>query len=164
MNLYSKRTTKLSKIQINEICKLKDSHWKYGLKSQKKFFFENVGLDDIHNLVVFKKKVIGYTLLSKRKIKFSKIYKKYLHFDTLIINRKFRGQKISEKLMKLNNKIIKNEKSFSILLCEKPMIKFYENFCWVKLDKKLIIGEKSKKNYMIYNKKIKNNFCFIKNF
>ena len=56
MNLYSKRTNKLSKIQINEICKLKNSHWKYGLKSQKKFFLKNVGLNDIHNLVFLKKK------------------------------------------------------------------------------------------------------------
>ena len=163
MNLYSKRTNKLSKIQINEICKLKNSHWKYGLKSQKKFFLKNVGLNDIHNLVFLKTKIIGYTLLRESKIRFTKSQMRYLHFDTLIVNKKFRGKKISKKLMKLNNKIIKKKKSFSILLCEKPMIKFYENFNWNKLDKKLIIGKKSKKIYMIYNRKIKRNFCFIKN-
>ena len=163
MKLYSKKTNKLSKIQINEICKLKNSHWKFGLESQKKFFFKNVGLNDIHNLVLLKTKIIGYTLLRHKKIKFLKNHRKYLHFDTLIIKKKFRGKKISKKLMKLNNKIIKKKKSFSILLCEKPMIKFYENFYWEKLDKKLITGKKSKKIYMIYNKKIKRNFCFIKN-
>ena len=42
MNFYSKRTDELNKIQINEICKLKDTYWKYGLKSQKEFFFDKV--------------------------------------------------------------------------------------------------------------------------
>ena len=161
MKLYSKKTNKLSRIQINEICKLKNSHWKYGLRSQKKFFFENVGLNDIHNLIFLKKKIIGYTLLRHKKIKFLKNYRKYLHFDTLIIKKKFRKKKISKKLMILNNKVIEKENSFSILLCEKSMIKFYENFNFEKLDKKMIIGKKTSKNYMIYNKKIKKKFCFI---
>ena len=115
MNLYSKKTSKLSKIEINEICKLKNSHWKHGLKSQKIFFLKNVNLNDIHNLVIIKKKIIGYTLLRQSKISFSKSQKGYLHFDTLIINKKLRGKKISKKLMELNNKVIRKKKSWLYL-------------------------------------------------
>ena len=93
MNFFSKRTDKLNKIQINEICRLKDSHWKYGLKSQRKFFNNKVSQADIHNLVINHKKIIGYTLLKKKKIKFSKRQKNYFHFDTLIIDKKFRKKK-----------------------------------------------------------------------
>ena len=162
MNLYSKKTSKLSKIEINEICKLKNSHWKYGIISQKNFFFKNVGLNDIHNLVIMEKKIIGYTLLRQWKISFSKSQKRYLHFDTLIINKNLRGKKISKKLMELNNNIIRKKKSFSILLCEKSMIKFYKKFRWKILQKKYVIGKKSKKTYMIYNKEIRRKLSFHK--
>ena len=59
MNFFSKRTDKLNKIQIDEICKLKNSHWEYGFKSQRKFFRNNVSQADIHNLVINHKKIIG---------------------------------------------------------------------------------------------------------
>ena len=162
MNLYSKKTNKLTKNQINDICKLKDTHWKHGLKSQKKFFSDFTGINDIHNFITIKKKIIGYTLLRKAKIKFLKNQKNYLHFDTLIILKKYREQNISKKLMKLNNKIIKKEKTFSILLCEGPMIKFYKNYNWHLINKKLIITKNLKKNYMLFNRKIKKKFSFVK--
>ncbi len=160
MNFYSKRTDELNKIQINEICKLKDTYWKYGLKSQKEFFFDKVNQKDIHNLVLNNKKIIGYTLLRKSKIKFSTKHKKYFHFDTLIIDKRFRKKKISNKLMELNNKTIKKKNSFSILLCDKSMINFYKKFSWNVIQKKNILGKKSKKTYMIYNKKINEKFSF----
>lgn len=161
MNFFSKRTDKLNKIQINEICRLKDSHWKYGLKSQRKFFNNKVSQADIHNLVINHKKIIGYTLLKKKKIKFSKRQKNYFHFDTLIIDKKFRKKKISIKLMELNNKIIRKKNTFSILLCEKSMINFYEKFDWKKIQKKFVHGGKSKKTYMVYNKKINQKFFLL---
>ena len=34
--------------QIEDISRLKDSFWKYGLKSQKKFLKLNKKLDDLH--------------------------------------------------------------------------------------------------------------------
>lgn len=162
MNLYSKSSNKLSKNQVLNICRLKDTHWKYGLKSQKNFFFKNVGREDIHNIIFIKKKIIGYTLLRKSKIKYSRKQENYLHFDTLIINKKFRGKNISKKLMQLNNRIIKKNKTFSILLCNKSMIKYYQRFNWNEIDKKMI-RVRSRKTYMIYNKKMKKKFILLRN-
>ena len=42
--------------------------------------------NDIHNILLFKNKIIGYICLRIRKIHSEK-YKKYLYFDTLIINK-----------------------------------------------------------------------------
>ena len=42
--------------QIEDISRLKDSFWKYGLKSQKKFLKLNKKLDDLHILAYKEKK------------------------------------------------------------------------------------------------------------
>ena len=57
---------KLKAKEIVNICKLKNTYWKYSLKSQLKWFKEKIKKDDLHNLVYLKKKLIGYNLLRKR--------------------------------------------------------------------------------------------------
>ena len=49
--------------QIENISRLKDSFWKYGLKSQKKFLKSNKKLDDLHILAYKEKKIVGYVKL-----------------------------------------------------------------------------------------------------
>ena len=52
----------------------------------------------MNNLVFFNKKLVGYTLLRKRKFG-TKINKKnYFHFDTLIVDKNYR--KIGIKILK----------------------------------------------------------------
>ena len=41
-NLLSVNSSKLSKAQINSICKLKDKQWKYGIKSQINWYNKNI--------------------------------------------------------------------------------------------------------------------------
>ena len=64
--------------------------------------------------------------------------------------------------MQLNNRIIKKNKTFSILLCNKSMIKYYQRFNWNEIDKKMI-RVRSRKTYMIYNKKMKKKFILLRN-
>ena len=56
--LKSKKTKKLKKKEVNDICKLKNTHWNYGLKNQKKWFENNIDNKDIHNLYFFNNKII----------------------------------------------------------------------------------------------------------
>jgi hypothetical protein len=63
---YSIKTKKLKKKQVLDIVKLKDQHWKFGLKSQLLFFKKNFKSYDIHNLFYLSKILIGYTALKKR--------------------------------------------------------------------------------------------------
>jgi hypothetical protein len=163
MKFYSKKTFQLDKSIINQILNLKDSYWKFGIKSQRQFFLNNIKKEDIHNLLFINRRLVGYTLLKNMKIKQSDKLINYLHFDTFIIDKKYRSMNYSPKLMQFNNSIIKKKKSFSILLCENNMLKYYSKFNWLKINKKLIISIKKKKNYMIYNKQLKFKFSFISN-
>ena len=65
---------------INDICLLKDKEWKYGVKSQKKWFKSNVKPYDIHNLFYIQKKLVGYTLLRKRTFQNKKIAMRHIFY------------------------------------------------------------------------------------
>ena len=56
--LLNLKTTDLNKNLVIEILKLKNTHWKKGLESQKKHFKENISKSDIHILLYYKKKII----------------------------------------------------------------------------------------------------------
>ena len=61
--LSSKKTKELDTYILNQIWSLKNSHWTYGLNSQEDFFKKKIRRNDIHNLLLFKDKLIGYTCL-----------------------------------------------------------------------------------------------------
>jgi hypothetical protein len=136
--IYSKKTFELKKNVIIQICKLKNSFWKFGLKSNLHWFKNKIKSNDIHNLIFVNFKLIGYTVLRvnsffKNKNK-NKI--KYFYLDTLIINKKYRSNKFSSILMHFNNQIILKNKKISFLICQKQMVKFYKKFSWRLLNKK----------------------------
>ena len=165
-NLLSIRSSKLTNLQIKNICYLKDKQWKHGKKNQFKWFKKNIKSKDIHNMVYIRSKLIGYTALRNKIFKFknSKIKKRYLLFDTLIIRKKYRGKKISKILMDFNNSVIKKSKNFSLLICNNKLISFYKKNGWSHIKKKniKIMDRKSNKNIMIFNKKLssKKNYYF----
>ena len=84
------RTKYLTKKLIKNICILKDSYWKFGASSQKEWFKKNNKKNDLHNLLFYKKKLVGYTCLRKKKIFFGKIkkshYYSFLLCDEKLIN------------------------------------------------------------------------------
>ena len=153
-NLISKKTSELTRQQKLFICKLKNQHWKFSLDEQKKWFLKNFKKMDIHNILIFKSKIIGYTALRRKHCSINKKKTKFLLFDTLIINKKFRNQKLSNILMIFNNYIIKKNKTFSFLVCKNNLVKFYEKHGWYKLKNKNFFtsNKKSYENGMIFNK------------
>lgn len=139
-NLYSIISAKLKNNQIKSICQLKDKQWKFGIKSQMKWYKENIKKTDVHNLLYINSKLAGYTLLRKRtcKIKSSNKDVTYFYFDTLIIDKKYRKKGLSNLLMSFNNTIIKQSGYFSFLTCKKNLLKFYKKNKWLELNKKNI--------------------------
>ena len=81
-----------------------------------------------------------------------------IFFDTLIIKKEFRGKKLSYYIMNFNNTVIRKNKKISFLVCKKQLIKYYNKFDWVKLNKKKfrLMDGKFNKNGMIYNCKKRN--------
>tara|TARA_B110000003_G_C16649950_1_gene533737 strand:- start:123 stop:614 length:492 start_codon:yes stop_codon:yes gene_type:complete len=162
MKILSVFTKNLNNQTIKKICKLKNSHWKFGFKSQIKYFKNNLKKNDIHNLIIKDNELIAYTALRNLNLFINKKKIRYLRFDTLIINKKFRGKGYSNKIMELNNTIIKNKKKPSILVCKKNMVKFYSNHGWVIIKKNRIkITKNLQKNFMIYNKILNNKSIFL---
>ncbi len=148
------KTKYLTKKLIKNICILKDSYWKFGASSQKEWFKNNNKKNDLHNLLFYKNKLVGYTCLRKKKIFFGKIKKYYLLFDTLIINKKYRKLKLSNILMKYNNNVIEKSHYYSFLLCDEKLINFYKKFLWKNANFNIKINTKHEN---LINKKI---MCF----
>ena len=144
-------TKKLKKNEIIAICKLKNTYWKYGIKSQLNWFNKNVKANDIHSLVFLKEILVGYVLLRKRKYLLMKTKKNYLYFDSLIILKKYRKLMIGKKLLNFVIKIIKNSKLHSLLICKKELITFYDKHNWKKVINKnsKIIDHKYQKNMLM---------------
>ena len=125
--LKSKLTKKLKKKEILSICKLKNTHWKYGIKSQVDWFNENVQDNDIHNLAFLKEKLVGYVSLRKRNFLLKKKINKYLYFDTLIVSKRYRKLKIGHELSNLTVNVIKKAKIHSMLVCKKKLFLFMKS-------------------------------------
>ena len=161
--LISKKTKQLKKKEIHNILKLKNSYWNYGFKSNLEWFKKNVKGNDVHNLIYYNSKLIGYTLLRIRSYYLGKQKKKYFYFDTLIIDKKYRKKGISFFLMKLNNQVIKKNNKISFLICENQTIKFYKKFGWKVMPKKafLIADKKSVLTGMYFNIQVFNNKNYI---
>ena len=142
------RTSSLSENQIKLICNLKNQEWRFGIKSQLNFFKKNIKKNDLHNLLIVKEKIIGYTCLRRHK---SNHYKKYIFlFDTIIIDKKYRNMGYAKVLMTYVIKNIKRFKRNSILSCNKDMIKFYKKYGW-----KILLNKHYERNnnnvFLIYN-------------
>ena len=164
-SLVSLKTSKLNKNKIIQISKLKDSQWGFGINSQFEWFKNNIKKNDIHNLLYFKSKLVGYTLLRRRSFNNNnKLKKRYILFDTLIIHKDYRNKKLSNLLMIFNNKIIKETGLFSFLICKNDLVGFYKKYDWIKLNKKNIkvVDHPFSTNGMLFNtNKIKKYYFYI---
>jgi hypothetical protein len=151
LTLKSVKSINLNKIILREILLLKQSHYKYRFDSQINHFKKNYKQDDLHNLLFFNGKLIGYTGLRKIKIKLDSKNKKIFLFDTLILKKKFRKKSFSPILMSFNNFIIIKNKMPSFLKCNKDLINFYKKFGWKKISNKKTILVQDKKEQMYFN-------------
>ena len=148
---------KLTNNEIRQICLLKDKQWKFGLRSQLKWYKNNIKKFDLHNLFYIKSKLVGYTLLRKRTCQIKNLKKNiyYLLFDTMVIDTKYRGMKFSDLLMTFNNSIIKQSGFFAFLICKNELVNFYKKNNWIKLNKKFfqVADHQFSTNGMVLNKK-----------
>tara|TARA_B100001063_G_scaffold246268_1_gene284758 strand:- start:870 stop:1388 length:519 start_codon:yes stop_codon:yes gene_type:complete len=166
MKFYKKITLKLKKKDILDIAKLKDSHWNFSISSQLDWFKnqKNVFKSDYHLFLKKYEKIIGYVQLGKRKYILNSKENKYYLFRTLIVLKKERNEKLAKKIMQEVSNFIKKKKLPCFLLCKKNLIKFYEKYGWIKLNKKKFKVEDhiTSLHGMIYNLKKNNQNKVIK--
>lgn len=163
IKLISKKTIKLKKIEINQICKLKMENWGYSLGNQLSWFKKNILKNDLHNLIIKDNKIIGYTCLRKRNFLLENNSKNFLLFDTLVIKKKYQKKNLGNILMNFNNKIIKKNKISSYLLTSRSKILFYKKNKWkIKTNNYLFASKKlNNKILMYFNSKIINKEIFF---
>ena len=144
---------KASKKLINDICRLKDKFWKFGLLSQKRWFKKNVKEEDVHNCIFVNKNLAGYTLIRKRKVLYKEKTISYYLIDTVTVIKNLRGHQIGKMIMELNTSLSKKNKKISFLLCKKKLIDFYRKCGWKKLKKRKFVvdGKKTRLFGMVYN-------------
>jgi spore coat polysaccharide biosynthesis protein SpsF len=154
INLVSLKSKDLSSHYIKKILKLKQQQWNYSLKSQYDHFLKEYNKDDINNMIFYGKKLIGYTILKNKKIKFNSINKLFLLLDTIIIDLSFRKKNFGEILMCFNNNEILKSNKTAILQCKNSHIMFYKKNFWTKNNLSQInFNQKNKKlNLMLFNK------------
>tara|TARA_B110000977_G_C11039727_1_gene478408 strand:+ start:767 stop:1291 length:525 start_codon:yes stop_codon:yes gene_type:complete len=155
--LRSILTKNLKESEIFDICKIKNTHWKYGIKSQLNWFKKYIRDNDIHNLAYLEEKLVGYGLLRNRSFVYKKIKKNYLYYDTLVISKKYRKLRIGKKLSELIIKTIKKLKLHAMLICEKKIVDFHKKYEWKKKEKsksQILDHKYSKKlSMMCFNQK-----------
>jgi len=165
LKLISKRKKELTNSEVNLICALKDSEWKYGLSSQKKFFEKFQKKNDLCNFLYFKNDLVGFTVLRKRLYRYNNIRGDFLLLDSMILKKKYRKNNFKELLMNFNNQIIKLENKFGILFCKNQLLKFYKKFNWKKYEKKkLKVEGYNKIDYVMafnFKKNYKKIFLFV---
>ena len=146
LNLIKVKTEDLSIKQIDKICRIKMQKWKFNYKSQKNFLLKNYNLEDIHQMVLIKDKIVGYNCL-----KFIKNLNKIIMiFDSLIVDKNYRGMGISSIILFSSINEIINKKKQCYFYSDKTLQKYYEKFGWVRINKKKI--KMIKKNNIILMK------------
>lgn len=135
ITLISLKTKNLKKKQILSICKLKNSYWTWTVPKQLEWYNRIVKKADINNMMLINKKLVGYTLLRKRKAVINNKSIIYYYFDSFILHKKFRNRGLGKILMLFNNKILNMLKSHSFLTCSKKTISFYLKYNWKVLPK-----------------------------
>ena len=65
--IISIKTKDLKKNQILSICKLKNTYWRWTIKKQFEWFKKTSVKNDINNMLIINKELVGYTLLKKRR-------------------------------------------------------------------------------------------------
>ena len=107
MNKYLKfksiKTKSLTSAKIKKILLLKKQIYNFSLISQKRWFYENINLNDINNLLIYDKKIIGYTALRIKKGILNKKQINLLIFDTFLVDKTYRKKGFGAELMKFNN-------------------------------------------------------------
>jgi len=146
------KKNKINKKKVDSLCKLKNTFWKFGISSNKKWFYKNVKANDLNLFLTKNGSLIGYTLLRKRTYKQNKKKKYFFYLDTIITSKKLRNKGFGQLLLAYNNFVIKKNSLIGFLLCSTKNIDFYRKMGW-----KLI----SKSKFIILNKKTKNLHALI---
>ena len=138
-----KKTCKLTKSERIKIFRLKNTFWKYNLKSQKEFFHKKYKKNDLHILFFNNANLIGYNCL---KI-LNNIYFRYILIDSFIIHPNYQGKGISDILLSKSLNEIINLNYIAYCYANSNSLSLFRRFGFQKTKHKLF--EKKNKRYLM---------------
>lgn len=118
--------------QVLSICELKAQHWHYDLESQKIWLAENFSTNDVHLLLYFNEKPVGY--LSLVHLNIANILVSDLEIfglGSVCVSIESKGKNFGLLLMNLVNFYLQSHRGFGILLCKTNLVPFYKKTGWI---------------------------------
>lgn len=139
-----KKTNDLSKVEIDQIIKLKQTFWKQGVLSQKFFFLSSYKAKDMHFMLYNKSKLIGYNCL-----KFCENTNcEFILLDSFIVSPIYQKKGISNILLAKSLNTICLLKSNSFLYANRKSVSLYKSFGWKTISKSNFLPKKPKRILM----------------
>ncbi|HRX97845.1 MAG TPA: hypothetical protein P5514_12935 [Bacteroidales bacterium] len=116
-----------------EICKIKSVFGNYSVESQLKWMDKNLDSNDLHFLVYDNKKLIAYSNFINISIIINNDIIKAIGVGNVCSAEQAKGY--GKLLMQQVNSFIKSKDIVGVLLCKESLIKFYENYSWIRIAK-----------------------------
>jgi hypothetical protein len=125
--IISIKTKDLKKNQILSICKLKNTYWRWTITKQFEWFKKTSAKNDINNMLIINKELVGYTLLRKRKASENNKFFFYYYLDSMVLHKKIKKKGFGKILMLFNNKILINLKNMLFLPAQRRLYHFIQS-------------------------------------
>ena len=149
-----RQTSELSSDDVSNIFRIKDQHWKYGIKSQENWFNNNIDSKDIHLLIYRGNELLAYSNLVNIKVTIDGCSLNAFGLGNVCVSIEHSKCGLGSILVSFANLFLKSRESLGLLLCKNSLISFYEFNKWRVLEcKELIVsGSLSDSVLMCFNK------------
>jgi len=135
----------ISKVNLDEIIRIKSVAWNYPYEMQLEWIRINLKDSDLHLLLYEDDKAVAYLNLISIELIIDEITYSALGVGNVCAIEKGKGY--GTELMKKANQFIVNENSIGLLFCKISLVDFYKKFDWS-------IVEETKLNLSFHNENI----------
>ncbi len=115
---------------LDEIIRLKQQHWDYSFKSQKKWIQSYLKADDIHLLMKACNQFVAYLSINVINMIVDGQSMVGKGLGNVCVDKAFQGQGWGKKIVEKASEMIKGNDDVGILLCHTHLIPFYERCGW----------------------------------
>ncbi len=151
--IYCVEASKITNDMIDEIIRIKQQYWHYSYEQHKKWIHDNVDENEYHLIILSaKNEAVAYLNIVKTNISYNGIKEEVMGVGNVCVDKHYSSQGIGQLLMSICNYYLDSFKTRTILLCKKPLVKFYEKSGWVKFDGKVYLKNINLEGELMLNK------------
>lgn len=144
---------KLTNSCKEQIAKLKEQHWEYGIQSQLEWMYKNICSKDLHLIGETRDGKNGYICaylnMVHLNIWFDEKLIDCIGIGNVCVNKKYEHLGYGIKLLEQVNKYLRGSEKQGILLCRDLLVRFYKKCDWKVLSSKHVIIGTSKYTHKV---------------